>query len=942
MYRFSHKFFKPFRYRSNLSISLVFLYVFIALPTLLSANVAHCFDRSFAWDKNTEPDIAGYYIYYKNGSSGVPYNGIGADEGNSPIKVPLANLSDPDNPEYIIHGLSGTGTFYFVATAYDIYDNESAYSAELSYQSSVPSANDDSATVDENSGATNINVISNDDFGSDGPAAADINISTVPGNGSAAVNINNTLNDPTDDSIDYTPNADFNGTDSLTYDICDSNGDCDTALLTITVTPETPTITLTSLSISGDDSVNESSNADYTATAFFSDGSSQNVTSSADWTENSAYASINITGKLTTSSVPSDQTVTIQGSYTYNGATETDTKVVTIIDLIAPVTLSSLSISGVDSINENSSANYTATASFSNGSTQTVTSSANWSENSAYAAINTSGLLTTSDVSSDQTVTIQATYTYNGATETVTKGVTITDVIVPVTLTSLSISGVDSINENSSANYTATAFFSDGSNQTVTSSANWSENSAYATINASGLLTTIEVSIDQTVTIQTSYTYNGATETAAKVVTIVDVPASNLPPSTPAVTYPSNGQNGVETTLGITTDPFSDPDNDSHSQSQWQISEQSDFSTLVVDSVSDTYLTLLPVPQMVLNANLTYYVRVRFYDTYLAASDWSDTIEFTTAISSDDLDSNGIPDANEASDTDDFNLDGIPDNTQPDVIKSIRSTDGSIYFGVEKFSAAISEIESLELIDPNTIADTVNRPDDLIFGLISFRLRVDQPGATVFMRIYFSGEIFENDVYYKYDRINGWYDYSDHTTYADDGRSVVLEIRDGGFGDSDGTANSIIVDPGGLSTATTTNFVNTNINGDASDGGSGCFIATAAFGSKFEKHVQLLRRFRDIYLMPHNIGRAFVRAYYRYSPPMADFIAGHHTLRLLVRWSLVPLIGVSWMLLHLGVVHTLLLFLTGLGLLIFYGSIRFRGANKQKCEGTLIKQTTGD
>ena len=103
------------------------------------------------------------------------------DEGDSPIKIPLASLNDPENPEYTIHDLSGTGTFYFVATAYDIYDNESGYSAELSYQPSAPSANNDSATVAENSGVTNINVISNDSFGGDGPAAADISIAIEPG-----------------------------------------------------------------------------------------------------------------------------------------------------------------------------------------------------------------------------------------------------------------------------------------------------------------------------------------------------------------------------------------------------------------------------------------------------------------------------------------------------------------------------------------------------------------------------------------------------------------------------------------------------------------------------------------------------------------------------------------------------------------------------------------
>jgi hypothetical protein len=59
--------------------------------------------------------------------------------------------------------------------------------------------------------------------------------------------------------------------------------------------------------------------------------------------------------------------------------------------------------------------------------------------------------------------------------------------------------------------------------------------------------------------------------------------------------------------------------------------------------------------------------------------------------------------------------------------------------------------------------------------------------------------------------------------------------------------------------------------------------------------------------MPNSIGRAFVKAYYKYSPPMANFIAKHDILRTMVRWSLAPLIAVSWMLLHFGIASTLLL-----------------------------------
>ena len=69
-----------------------------------------------------------------------------------------------------------------------------------------------------------------------------------------------------------------------------------------------------------------------------------------------------------------------------------------------------------------------------------------------------------------------------------------------------------------------------------------------------------------------------------------------------------------------------------------------------------------------------------------------------------------------------------------------------------------------------------------------------------------------------------------------------------------------------------------------------CFIATAAYGSPLEPHVQLLRAFRDRYLQHSAPGRAFIRFYYRHSPPIAAVIAEHDWLRFLVRMLLTPLV----------------------------------------------------
>jgi lysophospholipase L1-like esterase len=85
-----------------------------------------------------------------------------------------------------------------------------------------------------------------------------------------------------------------------------------------------------------------------------------------------------------------------------------------------------------------------------------------------------------------------------------------------------------------------------------------------------------------------------------------------------------------------------------------------------------------------------------------------------------------------------------------------------------------------------------------------------------------------------------------------------------------------------------------------SGGSSGCFIATAAFGSPVEKNVELLKEFRDKILLPTAPGKKFVKAYYRYSPPVADFIRDHQFVKLAVRMMLYPLIGLSFFLVKLS------------------------------------------
>jgi hypothetical protein len=73
--------------------------------------------------------------------------------------------------------------------------------------------------------------------------------------------------------------------------------------------------------------------------------------------------------------------------------------------------------------------------------------------------------------------------------------------------------------------------------------------------------------------------------------------------------------------------------------------------------------------------------------------------------------------------------------------------------------------------------------------------------------------------------------------------------------------------------------------------GGGCFIATAAYGTPMAEEIQILREFRDEYLLTNPLGQGLVDAYYAISPPIADFITEHPSLKPIVRAGLTPVVA---------------------------------------------------
>ena len=144
-------------------------------------------------------------------SVSVPAHGTTTTDGNYTFYTPDSNYEGADTFTYTISdGNGGTDIGTVSVTVTGIND--------------PPIANDDSATVAEDSSNNQINALSNDnDIDGD-----DLDISgvTQPTNGTATHTI---------DFVFYTPDPNFSGLDSFSYNISDGNGGTDTAIISITV-----------------------------------------------------------------------------------------------------------------------------------------------------------------------------------------------------------------------------------------------------------------------------------------------------------------------------------------------------------------------------------------------------------------------------------------------------------------------------------------------------------------------------------------------------------------------------------------------------------------------------------------------------------------------------------------------------------------------------------
>jgi hypothetical protein len=248
----------------------------------------------------------------------------------------------------------------------------------------------------------------------------------------------------------------------------------------------------------------------------------------------------------------------------------------------------------------------------------------------------------------------------------------------------------------------------------------------------------------------------------------------------------------------------------------------------------------------VLDGDTTYVWRVRFIDNHGAASEWSEAGMFLTDVNRQDRDGNGIPDHQEVDASVDLDEDGTPDIDQDD-IKSVNVENGAVQIGISiRDSEMVQSITAIESENPENLkGDTgaEGKPESMPFGLLNFKLIVDQPGDEAVVTIYFSKPAPLNAVWYKYDPVNKiWQDYSEYIEFSDDRKSIYLTLIDGGFGDADGIENGVIIDPLGLGVPAPT------ASSGGSNSSSACFITTANYNLTTDGPMDIWKKMRGIEL----------------------------------------------------------------------------------------------
>jgi hypothetical protein len=258
------------------------------------------------------------------------------------------------------------------------------------------------------------------------------------------------------------------------------------------------------------------------ATGTYSDGSSADITSQATWASSST--SVVVTAGLITANSTGDPTV----SASLLGITGSTSVTVTAAALqsIAITPLTATIASGATQ-------QFTATGTYTNNTTQNITSSVTWSAGSGSGVtISGAGLATATTTAVGTTVNISAALGSVSAAAPAMLSVTsaaLTSIVLTGTLASVTPVAPPTLAAGTNLQLYATGVYSDGSSQDITAQATWASSGPGATVVA-GMITAVSTG-DPTI----SATLSGITGSTVATVTAPTLQSIAITPLTAAV-----------------------------------------------------------------------------------------------------------------------------------------------------------------------------------------------------------------------------------------------------------------------------------------------------------------------------------------------------------------------------------------------------------------------
>jgi subtilisin family serine protease/subtilisin-like proprotein convertase family protein len=207
----------------------------------ITLNITHTYDADLTIYL-VAPDGSFLVLVQNRGGSGDNFSNTRLDdEASTPISAgsaPFAGSYRPEDPLSFLDGMDIFGTWQ-LWVADDFFIDEGSLNewcmivspggGEPPPGGGPPDAIDDNATTNEDTPVT-IAVLANDTDPDNDPLR--VTAVTQPANGSVTINgagPNNT--------VTYTPDPNWNGTDVFTYTVSDGNGGFDTATVTVVVQP---------------------------------------------------------------------------------------------------------------------------------------------------------------------------------------------------------------------------------------------------------------------------------------------------------------------------------------------------------------------------------------------------------------------------------------------------------------------------------------------------------------------------------------------------------------------------------------------------------------------------------------------------------------------------------------------------------------------------------